>query len=517
MKKYIILIFIFRCLIINGQNWYKTYPGNNAISYNALEAYDKGFLISGFNLSTGALLKTDVNGNILWTRCLGIPSDSDSAYVTGLCTTKDGGVLVAGEVNRTAFSCSLFFLKINECGQKVWGKIYKLNAYGGGNCYVHEQSSGDFCVVFYFDDYLQTTKNCGVLNLDKTGNIIWQTYTALLPNNLMIDNYGNIIVTGNIWVPYPDGSPDFVYVHSDVTRIDKSGAVKWESIFGVDTKELCDGRATSPAKDGGYLMAGIFHDLNKGRGAIFLVKYDSLGHSQWSKTAGDTSKEEGPADMCRINDSSFIIIGMQFDQMNSAKSQKLIIEKVSINGAILKRNILNTKLFPVKINPTMDGKFIISGRLDTLQHSFIACMKINSDLEIDSFYAMKYHYDSLCTGTIKSVDTIRIKGFDTGHIKIPYVHTTGINFITGNVSVRIYPNPFYETAAIEYTLLNISKVNISLSDITGKQFPVIMDKEQPAGNYKIDLNGYAYHLKSGIYIVKFEINNQVRTMKIVKL
>ncbi len=79
--------------------------------------------------------------------------------------------------------------------------------------------------------------------------------------------------------------------------------------------------------------------------------------------------------------------------------------------------------------------------------------------------------------------------------------------IDGNY-VRIYPNPFNDYASVNFFLKADSKVKISISNSSGK----LMSREEtsyPEGTYEIKL--YAMDYASGIYLLKFEIDNSEGT------
>lgn len=87
-----------------------------------------------------------------------------------------------------------------------------------------------------------------------------------------------------------------------------------------------------------------------------------------------------------------------------------------------------------------------------------------------------------------------------------------------------YPNPFNPTTIIKYQIPNIkNKMNSSLQssstvllevyDILGKEIAILVNKNQPPGNYKIQFNGE--HLSSGIYFYKLSVGNYSKTKKML--
>ncbi len=63
-----------------------------------------------------------------------------------------------------------------------------------------------------------------------------------------------------------------------------------------------------------------------------------------------------------------------------------------------------------------------------------------------------------------------------------------------------YPNPFNPSTTINYKLSAISKVTLKVYDILGREVTTLLNKEQPAGSYKITFD--ASKLASGIYLYR---------------
>ena len=78
-----------------------------------------------------------------------------------------------------------------------------------------------------------------------------------------------------------------------------------------------------------------------------------------------------------------------------------------------------------------------------------------------------------------------------------------------------YPNPFNPGTNISYSIKEPSKVELTVYDILGKEVDILVDKNQNAGNYKIDFN--AADFASGIYFYRLKIGNKVMIKKMVLL
>jgi hypothetical protein len=84
-----------------------------------------------------------------------------------------------------------------------------------------------------------------------------------------------------------------------------------------------------------------------------------------------------------------------------------------------------------------------------------------------------------------------------------------------------YPNPFNPTTTIEYeisALLNnaqLNTVSIKVFDILGREVQTLVNKVQPAGNYKVSFD--ATQLTSGVYYYQMKYGDFIETKKMIIL
>jgi len=108
--------------------WTKTY-GGVADDWGGMvqKTIDNGFIITGYTESYGAggwdvyLIKTDANGDTLWTRTFGGSGDDLGSSVK---QTSDNGYIISGYTNSYGGSYDVFLIKTNEQGIIDFQKIY---------------------------------------------------------------------------------------------------------------------------------------------------------------------------------------------------------------------------------------------------------------------------------------------------------------------------------------------------------------------------------------------------------
>jgi len=192
--------FDFYLIRVNSSGdtmWTKTYGGSgDDWTSTSLLTSDNGMLIGGATSSFGNgqediyLIRTDANGDILWTKTYGGPGTEWASSISQL--TSDGFIIV-GQTNSFGYgNDDVYVLRINSNGDTLWTQTY-----GGSNndCgrSVKQTSNGGFAIAGYsssfgsgdYDVYLIQTQP------DLASGIIGYMH-KILPEDLFIaQNYPN--------------------------------------------------------------------------------------------------------------------------------------------------------------------------------------------------------------------------------------------------------------------------------------------------------------------------------------
>jgi len=164
--------------------WNKTYGGTGADeAYSVVQTSDGGYALAGITNSFGAggwdfwLVKTDMNGNMLWNKTYGGTGDD---YASSMIQTSDGGYAIAGET--ISFGGS-WLVKTDANGNMLWNKTY------GGVAYsVVQTSDGGYALAGYagygaggYDFWLVRTDSLGATS--GTSGLAWVSSAA---NSIML-------------------------------------------------------------------------------------------------------------------------------------------------------------------------------------------------------------------------------------------------------------------------------------------------------------------------------------------
>ena len=96
-----------------------------------------------------------------------------------------------------------------------------------------------------------------------------------------------------------------------------------------------------------------------------------------------------------------------------------------------------------------------------------------------------------------------------------YVKPSGINENNKLAGLTSYPNPFYSSTIIEFSLTNTAIVILDIYDIHGKKVINLVNSELNEGSHNFTFE--ASSLPKGLYYAKVQINNNTATLKLLNL
>ena len=196
--------------------WPKIYNFNSlAGGDDVFESYDSGYMLLGTLVDNdminrmSVLLKTDVNGNILWTRYIGDPL-YQGAFAR-FTATQDGGCILVGSTTVldkcTDYYCyDVWIMKLNACGEKEWCKIYSVPMDVDYGADVVQLSNGNYIVLVNYFGFDSVEERIWLFCLSPSGETLWQKVylTSEHPQwatngygySLLKDDEENLLFTG---------------------------------------------------------------------------------------------------------------------------------------------------------------------------------------------------------------------------------------------------------------------------------------------------------------------------------
>ncbi len=246
--------------------WTKTYGGtDNDVGHSVQLISDEGYIIAGGTSSFGAgaddvwLLKTDSNGDTLWTKTFG-GTNSDCGH--SVQQTLDDGFIVAGvTASSGAGEGDFWLLKTDPLGDTVWTRTY--GRIRNDEAHYVQQTSDEGYIVAGTGYWTMLGYEMVIIKTDKYGDSLWQHCNGSLNDDcaysvVEIDSNSGYIVAGN-----------FSY-EIFIVGVDTNGISHWSQMFGGFGDDCS--YSIQKTSDGGYIIAGITNSYGAGQYDVYLIK-----------------------------------------------------------------------------------------------------------------------------------------------------------------------------------------------------------------------------------------------------
>ncbi len=525
MKK-VYLIFLFITVVTFGysQRWQHIYgyPGTDEFCNKFAETYDKGYILSSsFEDGSNWLIKSDINGNILWDKLINWQNSTiNPGYPI---QDSNGNYILAGSVRIENEGHSWPMLnKLNSCGEPVFCRVFK-----------DEDSDWAFftdAILLENHDILAMAHH-EKLNVDRKntqylyyitsdGELLWKKAFATYQDhplisdpvgNKLISFNGEYYIAGGCYYAYPE-DPDHFWRRSFFCGIDSLFNEKWILPFGMDDRIPGDAHAILPLNDSVLMGAGIGYFLDDTISTFlytnsFLmfvnINGEELGYNHISNSeVGSTIQANSIFDIANINDTLFIATVKYGDDPSGSNPSGEFIIDTSCN--IYNKQSRAGTLGYSKVVKTFDDKYAISVGYRPADDWDFLFYKINSNLEQDTVYTGTYVYDSLCPDSIESgvidiSDCLVI--VDTEETPGPEEYFKNKN----RIIVEAVPNP--ATGNIRLLLTNkdnLSELQLLCSDTFGRQlYSAKLDDNQ--SEVSINISTWS----SGMYVAYITSNGKM--------
>lgn len=450
MKTIIPILLTFFMLHSYAQTTFeKSYSGNgNSSGIDIIQTFGGDFLIvanesnldpAGFNLF---LLKIDQIGDTIWTKKYRIPSGT----VTRGIQTSDGCYIFTGKTG-----LNLFLFKVDNAGDSLWFKTYNAGFnYSLGHSLIE---ANDHSLIVVGEYFFGVTTCCAplVFRTDSSGELL---HDIILTNNngkayeIVETSDHNLVISSSVIY-----GPPVTFL----TKINLSGTIIWQKEYPGNCE--CN---VSLANDDGFVISG----KNATTLNPYLIKTDSEGEIVWNRSNSPFSIKNENLKVAQADDAGFLMVGGTYD-MNS----DLNLLKISYTGDSLWQRYFGG-----------DGDDFGNTVIATTDNGFAAV-----------------GYSTVTMGDARKVYLVKTDSLGL----ITFSRTYDLH----KTNITISPNPFIESITLSSNL-HMSAA-ISISDISG--VPVFSGYWN--GTQKIiDLN-----LPKGIFIVHVQSVEGTWTGKIIRM
>jgi hypothetical protein len=277
-----------------GYEWFRYYDTDNwTTPFDIQQTRDGGFIIVGdrfgsphhFDYAT-YVIRTDANGDTLWTREYNLDDDDDHLFAV---LEMDDGYLCAGKVSYIGFSeheGDILLMRLNDEGDTLWTKRY-------GTAFPDEAKD----IVRISDDRILIAGTAGdsqsltqlpteayALMIDDAGDTLW---TRKYSNDAHIytmdaesDGEGGFYITGTV----EGEDPRLEYPDVYAMRGDSMGNLLWQHRFGNEFNQLAFRIKTHPL--GGTVVFGGQSQVDTITSKSFALRLNDEGDELWTELYG---------------------------------------------------------------------------------------------------------------------------------------------------------------------------------------------------------------------------------------
>jgi len=361
MRTLMLVLALFVPLTAAAQiTFERTYGGPDyEEGQSVAQTEDGGYVIVGYTQSYGQgerdfyLVRTDQYGDTLWTRTYG-GSEFDEA--SAVAQTEDGGLIIVGYT--TSFGVSgreVYLVKTDSNGDTLWTRLKGGWADDQGRSVI-QTSDGGYIIAGFTDSYGAGQTDVYLVKTDSMGHTVWEwTYGGAG------DDYGRSVlqtsdggyVIGGSTGSYGAGSFDFYLIKTDA-----SGDTLWTRTYGGSDGDW--GSSVALTDDGGYLVTGQTFSFGAGNNDIYLVKTNGLGDTLWTRTYGGSQYDLGASSL-QTGDGGYIITGYT-ESFGAGDSDVALIKADSLGNTTFNRTFgdsIDERGWSVAL--ASDGGYVVGG------------------------------------------------------------------------------------------------------------------------------------------------------------
>jgi hypothetical protein len=468
--------------------------------------------------------------------------------------TTDHGYIMAGDTRTwTAGGFDMYLVKADSLGAVQWAK-----SYGGTN------DENTYTVVQGYDGgYLAAGHTNSFGNLmyavktDASGNLVWsKTYDSgdiysvikTVDSNYIFCGYGSSSVilikvdtAGNIlWEKRYGGSGfdigysveqthDTGFIIGGFTnswgagvndyyllKTDSTGALQWSKTYGGAGDEVA--YCVHQTRDGGYILSGYSTGYGMGSYDFYVVKTDDSGNIVWNKTYGEAGSDYGSY-ITEGDENGYVIVGANTHTQNpyslsmlGLDTQGNVIWEKGYAGSFLETwgfTIINTN----------DGGYAVGGYTEIPPDVEPSIMLIKTDAA--GWAGCDFPTSVTVTIPVPVVTTpptVTSPGGNTGspatvvhygwNDRMLCVDAAVNNISNANGKIAVYPNPIHANGEIKLTSFNSSSAILKIYNTLGA---ILREQIITGQSTVISREG----LDNGIYFIRVSNNEGVWSGKVV--
>jgi arginine repressor len=245
-------------------------------------------------------------------------------------------------------------VKLDSSGNVVWTKTIG-GSYNDVANSIIQSSDGGYVVAGWTSSFGAGSIDIYVVKLDSSGNVVWTKTIGGssddFAHSIIQSSDGGYVVAG---VTYSFGAGWDIYV----VKLDSSGNVQWTKTIGGSYYDWA--HSIIQSSDGGYVVAGETESFGAGVTDIYVVKLDSAGNVVWTKTIGGSS-EDRAISIIQSSDGGYVVAG--WTSSFGAGDVDIYVVKLDSAGNVVWTKTIggSSDDFASSIIQSSDGGYVVAG------------------------------------------------------------------------------------------------------------------------------------------------------------
>jgi len=343
---------------LSDPGWTKTYGGaRDDLAFTLIQTSDGGYALAGYTLSYNVgladfyFVKTDGSGNMQWNRSYGGIFDE---IVNSIVQTSDGGYALAGYSSSFSQTDDCYLVKIDSSGNIQWSKTYGGQGFDFANAVVRA-SDGGYVLAGQTDSFGAGGYDFYLIKTDSSGNVQWsRTYGGTKNDeawSVARTSDGGYALAG-FTKSFGAGGSDFWLVKTNAL-----GNMQWNKTYGGPIQDVAS--CVVQTSDGGYALAGETYSYNV-NSQVFFVKTDGSGNVQLSKMYGGTDSA-GASSVTKTSDGGYALAG-HIEYFGVDSSDAWLVKTDSSGNMQWSKTYGGTQDDRAcSVVQTSDGKYVLAG------------------------------------------------------------------------------------------------------------------------------------------------------------